>query len=457
MGDELFFDIDEEFAGLKVKGRLKKRFIRTIKTLFKQPNKSIWSASENRGEAKAIYRMLGNDDLDVEKVLNTQRESTLKRIIAENKTALLIQDTTSLNYNSHKKTEGIGYISSNTLGVNIHSCIAVTTDGLVLGILDQMSYNRPIAKDDSLSEYDRKSRPLMEKESFRWLESLKNSIISLPDSVKTITICDREGDIYELLDFAGSIGQLFLIRMAQNRLTTDNQHILDAIKNKDCIGNIEITLARDSCNEEKSRDSVFDVRCGRFEIKRPRILDRNETVKSSHFVFVIYVKETTPLAGSEPIEWFLMTNETITDVEDVFDRVYYYSHRWKIERFHYVLKSGCQVEKLQERSIDKTVLLVLIYSVISVYIMNLTYVARIHPNISCNVYFDDDEWKLLYCVANKTKNVPSEAYSIKDAVKYLSYLGGPKRAPSDGPPGLKCIWIGLDKLNTLLIYREWVV
>jgi hypothetical protein len=52
-------------------------------------------------------------------------------------TILLIQDTTSLKYNTHEKTEGIGYISDKTLGVNIHTCLAVTGGGLVLGIPDQ--------------------------------------------------------------------------------------------------------------------------------------------------------------------------------------------------------------------------------------------------------------------------------------------------------------------------------
>ena len=37
--------------------------------------------------------------------------------------------------------------------------------------------------------------------------------------------------------------------------------------------------------------------------------------------------------------------------------------RWKIEQFHYVLKSGCAVEKLQERRMDKTTVLVLMYSI----------------------------------------------------------------------------------------------
>ena len=32
---------------------------------------------------------------------------------------------------------------------------------------------------------------------------------------------------------------------------------------------------------------------------------------------------------------------------------------------------------------------------------------------------------------------------MSDAVKYLGQLGGYKRAPSDGPPGLQSIWRGL--------------
>ena len=458
MAEKQVFNMREEFSGLDLNSsRLDKRFIMTMSKLSEQPDKSIWSSSENRAEAKAIYRMLNNDKLDLDKILRTHKEATFNRMLKEERTVLAIQDTTSLNYNTHKKTEGIGYISSNTLGVNIHSCIAVSTDGLVLGVLDQMSYNREEAKNTSLSKCAKKRRDLEEKESFRWLESLRKSMDSIPESVKVINICDREGDMYELLDFAESIGQLLLIRIAQNRITTDNQRVLDAIKTKKYVSKVKITLPRDSKNVEKSRDSIFEIRCCSFEIKCPKILCKRAGLKASHSIFVIYAKEEPPLAGSEPIEWFLMTNEVLSTVEDAIKRVYYYSHRWKIERFHYVLKSGCNVEKLQERSIDKTVILVLMYSIISVFIMNLTYVARIHPKMSCDVFFNDDEWKLLYCVANKTKEVPSESYSIEDAVRYLSYLGGPKRSPSDGPPGLKCIWIGLNRFNTLLTFREWLV
>ncbi|GHU14376.1 hypothetical protein FACS1894161_5010 [Spirochaetia bacterium] len=101
--------------------------------------------------------------------------------------------------------------------------------------------------------------------------------------------------------------------------------------------------------------------------------------------------------------------------------------------------------------------LILMYSVIAVYILNLTYIARINPDLPCTLLFKESEWKLLYCAANRTnrtKKVPDRPYAIKQAVDYVGALGGPKRAPSDGPPGVKTIWTGLQKLYTLLDYRE---
>jgi hypothetical protein len=45
---------------------------------------------------------------------------------------------------------------------------------------------------------------------------------------------------------------------------------------------------------------------------------------------------------------------------------------------------------------------------------------------------------------------------MKEAVEYLGWLGGPKRAPRGGPPGVKTIWRGLMKLYILLAYREYL-
>ena len=48
----------------------------------------------------------------------------------------------------------------------------------------------------------------------------------------------------------------------------------------------------------------------------------------------------------EPINWLLLTTLAITSAADVVQYLRWYSYRWLIERYHYVLKSGCRVEQL---------------------------------------------------------------------------------------------------------------
>jgi hypothetical protein len=52
MAREKSFDMAEEFAGLDFHSvRLEERFVRTMETFYKQPDKSIWEAGETRVEA----------------------------------------------------------------------------------------------------------------------------------------------------------------------------------------------------------------------------------------------------------------------------------------------------------------------------------------------------------------------------------------------------------------------
>ena len=80
--------------------------------------------------------MLSSENLDREEILRAHREQTVQRMVQAEETILLVQDTASLNYHTHQKMEGIGYISDKTFGVNIRTCLAVTASGLVLGVMD---------------------------------------------------------------------------------------------------------------------------------------------------------------------------------------------------------------------------------------------------------------------------------------------------------------------------------
>jgi hypothetical protein len=128
----------------------------------------------------AIYRLLSNERLDGKEILRVHREAAIRRMMRSGGTIPAVQETTSLNYNTHEKMEGIGHIGGKTLGVNIHCCLAVTAKGLALGIPDQTSYNRIQPKDESLSHDSKKTRPLEEKESYRRDQTLWESTSGLP-------------------------------------------------------------------------------------------------------------------------------------------------------------------------------------------------------------------------------------------------------------------------------------
>ena len=81
MENVMGLSMSEEFAGIDFNSsRLEKRFTRTKETLSEQPDKSIWLCSENRTEAKAIYRMLSNDGLNRKEILGVHKEATIRRM-----------------------------------------------------------------------------------------------------------------------------------------------------------------------------------------------------------------------------------------------------------------------------------------------------------------------------------------------------------------------------------------
>jgi hypothetical protein len=152
----------------------------------------------------------------------------------------------------------------------------------------------------------------------------------------------------------------------------------------------------------------------------------------------------------------LVTNLELNCCADALLVVDYYRQRWKIERFHFVLKSGCRIEELQQHSVDRIELMVLLYSLISVHIMMLTYLSRLYADRSCELLFCESEWKTLYRAAKRTSVAPEVAFSMADAIGYVAVLGGFVGAKSDGLPGLEVVWLGLSKLFVLYAFCEFI-
>jgi hypothetical protein len=130
-----------------------------------------------------------------------------------------------------------------------------------------------------------------------------------------------------------------------------------------------------------------------------------------------------------------MTNEEVKTTEQAFEKVRYYVQRWKIERFHHVLKSGRDIEKLQERNYGENENADNDYSVISVFIMNLTYIARVNPELPCGILFDEAD--------QRSMRILFPGVDIKNILHTRCKLGVCLRwdTPFPASPGFQCVFL----------------
>ena len=133
-----------------------------------------------------------------------------------------------------------------------------------------------------------------------------------------------------------------------------------------------------------------------------------------------------------------------------------YAQRWKVERYHYVLKSGCGIEKLQLESAERIERALSIYNVVAWRLLYMTYVARIAPELPCTAVLEDEEWKALIVVGSK-RPVPGAGEGA-NGPRSSAHGGHARRfsgTQGDGEPGIQSIWTGFRRLMdfTLALQR----
>jgi len=435
--------------------RLSKRLARLLEQLSGNPGASISAACRDPYQAKAVYRFVGNDEVTAEAITKITQELTVGRINEAKPSVLLIpQDTTELNYSGLLETNGLGTIGgkSTTRGFLVHSSIAVAETGEVFGLLAQKQWVRP-PEELGKTKSRRFDQPIEEKESYKWLETIEKSKVTVPDGTTVVHICDREGDIYELFCKAENENTQYLCRRRHERGIEDEDGpklLTDFVNTLPVADTINVQVPRDSHTKRIARNAEVEVRYGKCKIVKTRRLYGSKDLPESIYVYAISAVEKDVPQGQEGISWQLITNVPTESFEDAVTRIMWYTQRWKIETFHRTLKSGCKVEELQSESAYKLMKLIAIYSIIALQIMLLSHVARTRPDESCEIWLTEDEWKILYRVANKTRELPEKIPTIQEAVVMIAKIGGFLARKSDGFPGVTVTWRGLTSLYAIL-------
>lgn len=456
-GDPLGNDVDWvdiEFASARVfDPRLRRRLATITRDFYAQPGASIPQACDgDPAKEKAAYRFFSNDKIDMKSLLKGHLETTAVRM-TQHDVVLCVQDTTSLNYTTHRSVDGFGPIGSTqnkAVGLIVHDTMAFDTDGMPLGLIDVQCWarpNGPLKKQSACT-------PIEEKESFKWIRSYRATaeVAALCCNTTVVSVGDREADIHELFSEAQrtEAGPKLLIRAERTRCRKiadsgyDHEYLWEKVPAGPVAGTLQIQIPRSGTR--RARTATLQVRHAPVTLMPPKGKDLDPVQ-----VWVVHARENDAPEEATPLEWMLLTTVGVADFDDAVERLRWYALRWSIEVYHRVIKSGCRIEDRQLGNINSIEACLVIDMVVAWRIYHLTKLARETPEQPCDVFFVEDEWKALLATVRPNEAIPAEPPTIRDAARMTAKLGGFLGRKGDGEPGTTTLWRGLGRLDNIVI------
>lgn len=434
--------------------RLTARALRLASDLAAHPDLSLSRVSQSDWAGlKAGYRFFDNPKVTSAKLLAPHQAATWERAATDG-IVLVAQDTTYFNFTHHAATTGLGPIGPGPdHGLLLHSALALTTEGVPLGLVGQIVWARdPETRGKSAH---RQQLPIEEKESYRWLRIQDQIAAHVPDDVKTVLMGDRESDIYDLFIAPRTPQQELLVRAAWDRNLADppGHHLWEAVEAAPVLGTMTITVPSQPGQSE--REATLELRTTIVQIARPT--HRAVATATAPPLTVVLARELAPPAGKKSIEWLLLTTLPVATAEDAERMVTWYSYRWRIERLHFTLKTGgSHVEDLQLESRERLERAITLYSIVAWRLLWMTYQVRVDPDQSPAVAFSAAEIAALERLAatQKPARKPGQPFTLRDAVRAMAKLGGFLGRKSDGEPGVKTLWRGYRQLQLLVWWDE---
>jgi len=446
--------IDEFGAADLGDARRTARLVSLARQLAKSPHCSF-PQSLPPAQLKAAYRFFDNDEVDTDGILTAHIGRTLERMRAI-PVILAIQDTTEYNLTHLHATQGLGYCSDIRIrGFLMHSMLALTPEGLPLGVLGMKTWVRPLS--EMGKKAIRKKLPIQGKESFKWIEGI-NHLTTLKaqcPETKIVGVCDREADIYDLFVEPRAVGVEWLVRAAWNRCVSHSESYLwNAMQSVTPMGTSSLRLPGRGTVPE--RTAQMEIRCAPIRIRKPSHSKIQGCAEVE--VYAVWAIEIAPPTGHDPVEWMLLTSVETTTMEEALERLSWYARRWTIETWHRVLKSGCQIEARQFGDVERFRRATALFAVIAWRILYATLLGRLDADVSCEVLLQRFEWQALYCRTHGVSTAPPDPPTLGEATLWIAKLGGYLGRKHDRPPGATVLWRGFLALHEIsqmyLIFRK---
>lgn len=452
--------VEEEFGSARMPDeRLRKRLFMLAEDFYRQPGVPVPQACDgSSARSKAAYRLLKNKRLDLDALLKGHIESTARRV-AKHKVVLAVQDTTSLNYTSHPATTGLGPINTrkdNAVGLIVHDTMTFSTEGTPLGLADLQCWARDPA--EAGKKEKRHQLPIEEKESYKWLKSYRavGEMQKLCPQTMLVSVGDREADLHDLFHEAMSTsgGPKLLVRCERSRQRKvlvgeeiegqprEQELLWNQMSAEPVAGHFELLVPHKSTRP--ARKAKLEVRHQTLILKPPA-----NSKLAPVSVWVVYAREIEHEPDVvEPLEWMLLTTAPVATFEDALERLNWYTLRWGIEVYHRTLKSACHIEDRQLSEASRLENCLAIDLVIAWRIFCLAKQGRETPNVPCDMFLEEDEWKVLWAAVHH-KPPPATPPPLREAVRMIGQLGGFITSKKNPDPGTISLYRGLLRLEAM--------
>ena len=434
--------------------RLNLRFEKVLNTLSGQVECTIPQAFKQWGQTKAMYRFLSNKKVTHGTILAAQLSNWSESQLSEHSVILAIHDTTELDLTGKRSEDQLGCLAyERQRGFFLHNTLLCSGEGIPQTVFHQHYWGRdPITLS---KKKERKHLTIEQKESGRWVEGIERAQQHFKNFPETtvINICDREGDIYELLAMANKGNSHYIVRSCNNRKVKDEEEKLwEQVKKRQIQGSYSIDI--NDRQALKKREATITVRWLENIILSPPYR-KNEKRLEPITVNMVYIEEINAPDGVEPINWKLLTSLKIDSLKKAITVINYYRFRWRIETFHYILKQGCKVEQLQLEQEHNLKNAISLYSLIACKLLTMMFLSRENQQANINkVGFTDKQYFLLYNYLEKSyhikiKQQTKDNPTIEHFMQLVGILGGYQKH-NKPYPGIKVLWRGMKELLTIL-------
>jgi len=449
--------IEQEVAAAKLPdARLEKRLQHLVEQMAAGLGRSIPLACQDWAATKAAYRFFSNERICEEQILAGHFEATRERLPQGEAPVLVLHDTAEFSY-KREDMAAVGLVSKGsvrkddhgrpvyftTCGVCLHSSLAVTLEGLPLGLTAAKFWSRKTFKGRAARRKAHRA-PIEGKESLRWLENQRAATALLGHPGRVVHVGDQESDIFDLFGVARQLETHFLVRTRADRLANGGpQTVAETVGESRRRGLYRI-LVRNRKGEPS--EAVLEVRYQRLRIQTAKGKKKRYPEQT---VTVIEAREQEMPSDRDRIDWKLITDLTVRTRRQAVEKVQWYALRWKIDIFHKILKSGCRAEQSRLRTTARLTNLLAVFCILSWRIFWLTMTHRITPEANPQLVFTELELRILNRLVNDNPTAHAQPHTLSHYLIKLARIGGYLARSSDPPPGNETIWRGLTRLNDI--------